>query len=110
METSATPEINKAALDALKDDVQQLKSSIHGHSTLDRHAKPSYAKMAATNSRKLPQKPAEGPAHLAGESLNLVAKVKVSGACQESMGNNARNYSEVCQRGYFKALQDRVWV
>ena len=60
--------------------MQQLKSSIHGHSTLDRHAKPSYAKMAATNSRKLPQKPAEGPAHLAGESLNLVAKVKVSGA------------------------------
>lgn len=49
METLDTPEVNKAVLDALMDDVQQLKSSIHCYS--DRHAKPSYAKItAATNS------------------------------------------------------------
>ena len=48
LETSAAAEINKAALDALKDDVQQLKSTIHGYSTLNRHAKPPYAKMVAT--------------------------------------------------------------
>ena len=49
LESSATPETNKAALDALKHDVQQLKSSIHGYSTQNRHAKPSYAKMAAAS-------------------------------------------------------------
>ena len=49
LESSATPETNKAALDALKDDVQQLKSCIHGYSTQKRHAKPSYAKMAAAS-------------------------------------------------------------
>ena len=74
LETSATPETNKAALDALKDDVQQLKSSIHGYSTQNR---PSYAKMAAaTNSRKPPHKPAKGP-HPAGESPSTADKVKV---------------------------------
>ena len=74
LETSATPETNKAALDTLKDDVQQLKSSIHGYSTQNR---PSYAKMAAaTNSRKPPHKPAKGP-HPAGESPSTADKVKV---------------------------------
>ena len=77
LETSATPEINKAALDALKDDVQQLKSSINGYSTQNKQAKPSYARMAAaTNSRKPPHKPAKGP-HPAGESTSIAAKVKV---------------------------------
>ena len=80
LETSATPEINKAALDALKDDVQQLKSSIHGYSTQSKQAKPSYARMAATtNSRKPPHKPAKGP-HSAGEFPSITAKVKVTGA------------------------------
>ena len=45
LETLATPE---AALDALKDDVQQLKSTIHSYSTLNGHAKPLYTKMVAT--------------------------------------------------------------
>ena len=76
LESSATPETNKAALDALKD-VQQLKSSIHGYSTQNRHAKPSYAKMAAaSNARKPPHKPTKGP-HPAGESPSIAAKVKV---------------------------------
>ena len=71
LETSATPKINKAVLDALKDDVQQLKSSIHGYSTQNKQAKPSYARMAAaTNSRKPPHKPAKGP-HPAGESPSI---------------------------------------
>ena len=55
LEKSATPEINRAALDALKEDVQQLESSVHGYSR--RHAKPSYAKMAAANANSTETRP-----------------------------------------------------
>ena len=65
MESSATPVTNKAALDVLKDDVLQLKSSIHGYSTQNRLAKPSYAKMAAaSNSRNHHINPLKAPNQL----------------------------------------------
>ena len=46
---------NKTALEALKDDVQQLKSSNYGLSVTSRRSQPSYAEMTASKSRK-PQK------------------------------------------------------
>ena len=74
LETSATPKINKAVLDALKDDVQQLKSSTHGYSK-------SRQAFICQNGccyqlKEPPHKPTQGP-HPAGESPSIAAKVKV---------------------------------
>ena len=107
LESSATSETNKAALDVLKDDVQQLKSSIHGYFTQNRHTKPFYAKMAAaSNSRKPPHKPTKGP-HPAGESPSIAAKtkVKVTGA-RKIWGTMRETTVRSVKEGYFKAVQD----
>ena len=69
LETSATPKINKAVLDALKDDVQQLKSSIHGYSTQSKQAKPSYARMAATTQGNHLINPPKAPIQLVSSQV-----------------------------------------
>jgi len=43
---------NKTALEALKDDVQQLKSTNHGPCVTSRRFQPSYAEMTARKSQK----------------------------------------------------------
>lgn len=49
---SSNSAANKTALEALKDDVQQLKSSNYGLSVTSRRFQPSYAEMTAPKSRK----------------------------------------------------------
>jgi len=71
---------NKTALEALKDDVQQLKSSNYGLSVTSRRSQPSYAEMTASKSRK-PQKQKQVTSGEPGAALPTPESSDTAGTC-----------------------------